>query len=95
MDVKDLQQENSRKIVEEIIKSIKLDEDNGAGITGKFVFCFEKDDVSIRTVIKASPAILLHLMDRFFKTLQEESPVAAYMAEGILKGIFSQKKDAD
>lgn len=92
MDVKDLQQENSRKIVEEIIKSIKLDEDNGAGITGKFVFCFEKDNNSIRTVIEASSSILLHLMDRFFKTLQEESPVYAYVAEGILKGVFSQKK---
>lgn len=95
MDINDLKQENSRKIAEKVIKSLKLDEDSGVGITGKYVFCFEKDDDSVRTVIKASPAILLHLMDRFFKTLQEESPVVAYMAEGILKGIFSQKKDAD
>ena len=96
MDIKDLRQENSRKIVEEIIESIKLDEDSGIGITGRFVFCFEKDDDSVRTVIEASSSILLHLMDRFFKTLQEESPVAAYTAEGILKGVFSEKKkDAD
>lgn len=94
MDIKDLKQENSRKIAEEVIKSLKLDEDSGVGITGKYVFCFEKDDDSVRTVIKASPAILLHLMSSFFKTLQEESPMAAYMAEGILKGVFSQKKDA-
>lgn len=91
MDVKDLRQENSRKIVEEVIKSIKIDEDSGVGITGKFVFSFEKDDDSVRTVIKASSEILLHLMNSFFKTLQEESPVVAYLAEGILKGAFSQK----
>lgn len=95
MNIADLKQENSRKIVEKVIKSLKLDEDSGVGITGKFVFSFEKDDNSVRTVIKASSSILLHLMDRFFKTLQEESPVAAYLAEGILKGAFSQKKDAD
>lgn len=95
MDINDLKQENSRKIVEEVIKSIKLDEDSGVGITGKFVFCFEKDDGYVRTVTKASPVILLHLMDNLFETLQEESPAAAYMAEGILKGAFSQKKDAD
>ena len=91
MDVKDLRQENSRKIVEEVIKSIKIDEDSGVGITGKFVFSFEKDDDSVRTVIKASSEILLHLMNSFFKTLQEESPVVAYLAEGILKRAFSQK----
>lgn len=91
MDVKDLQQENSRKIVEEIIKSIKLDEDNGAGITGKFVFCFEKDDDYLRTVIKASPSILLQLMSDFFETLQDGSPMVAYLVKGILEGEFSQK----
>ena len=91
MDIKDLQQENSRKIVEDVIKSIKLDEDSGLGITGDFVFSFEKDDDSVRTVVKASPAILLYLMNSFFETLQEKSPVAAYVAEGILKGAFSQK----
>lgn len=91
MNIKDLKQENSRKIAERIIKSIKLDEDSGVGITGRFVFCFEKDDDSVRTVIKASPAILLHLMNSSFKTLQEESPMAAHLAEGILKGTFSQK----
>ena len=92
MDIKDLQQENSRKIVEEVIKSIKLDEDSGAGITGKFIFCFEKDDNYLRTVIKASSSILLQLMKNLFETLQEDSPVSAYLAEGILKGTFSQKK---
>lgn len=92
MNIADLKQENSRKIAEEVIKSLKLDEDSVVGITGKYVFCFEKDDNSVRTVIKASSSILLHLMDRFFKTLQEESPVVAYLAESILKGAFSQKK---
>ena len=91
MDINDLKQENSRKIAEKVIKSLKLDEDSGVGITGEYVFCFEKDDDSIRTVVEASSSILLHLMNRFFKTLQEESPMAAYVAEGILKGAFLQK----
>lgn len=96
MDINDLKQENSRKIAEEVIKSIKLDEDSGAGITGKFVFCFEKDDNYVRTIMGASPSILLHLMDRIFENLRDESPIFAYLAEGILKGAFSeQKKDAD
>lgn len=92
MDIKDLQQENSRKIVEEVIKSIKLDEDSGVGITGKFVFCFEKDDNYVRTIMSASPSILLHLMDRIFENLRDKSPIFTYLAEGILKGEFSQKK---
>lgn len=95
MDINDLKQENSRKIVERIIKSIKLDEDSGAGITGQFVFCFEKDDECIRTEMNASPLMLLLIMNRFFETLQDESPVVAYLAKGILEEEFSQKKDAD
>lgn len=95
MDIKDLRQENSRKIVEEIIESIKLDEDSGIGITGRFVFCFEKDDNSARTVAKASFAIFLHIVNSFFKTLQEESLLASCLVEGMVKGAFSQKKDAD
>lgn len=96
MNIADLKQENSRKIVEEVIKSLKLDEDSGAGITGKFVFCFEKDDDYVRTNIRASYSVLLHLMRELFENLQDGSPVVAYLAEGILKGAFSeQKKDAD
>lgn len=91
MEVKDLKQENSRKIAEKVIKSLKLDEDSGADITGGFVFCFEKDDDYVRTAMRASSTTLLHLMNELFKTLQEESPVTAYLAEGILKGAFSQK----
>lgn len=91
MDIKDLKQENSRKIAEEVIKSLKLDEDSGLGITGNFVFCFEKDDVSIRTMTHASAPMILQLMNNLFEILQENSPGAAYLAEGILKGAFSQK----
>lgn len=95
MDIKDLKQENSRKIVERVVESLKLDEDSGAGITGEFIFCFEKDDNHVRTIMRATPLTLLHLMYRLFETLQNESPMGAYLAEGIFKGMFSQKKDAD
>lgn len=91
MDINDLRQETSRKIAEKIIENLKLAEDGGAGITGEFVFCFEKDDDYVRTRIRASSTTLLHLMNEIFKTLQDDSPVAAYLAEGILKGAFSQK----
>ena len=91
MDIKDLQQKNSRKIAEEVIKSLKLSEDSGAGITGEFVFCFEKDDDYVRTRIRASSTTLLHLMNELFKTLQDDSPVSAYLVKGILEGEFSQK----
>lgn len=95
MDINDLKQENSRKIAEEVIKSLKLDEDSGVGITGNFIFSFEKDDVSVRTMTHASAPTILQLMDNLFEILQENSPAAAYLAKGILGGEFSQKKDAD
>lgn len=95
MDIKDLQQENSRKIAEKIIEALKFDEDSGVGITGSFVFCFEKDDDCLRTIVNAPLAIPLQLMRDLFETIQKESPVAAYLAEGVLRGAFSQKKDAD
>lgn len=92
MDIKDLQQENSRKIAEKIVKSLKLDEDSGAGITEEFVFCFGKDDDRIRIIVNASPLTLLDIMGKFFETLKNKSPMAAHLAEGILKGAISQKK---
>lgn len=95
MDITDLKQENSRKIVEKVIESIKLDEDSGVGLTGNFIFSFEKDDVSVRTMTHASAPTILQLMDNLFEILQENSPVSAYLAEGILKGAFSQKNSAD
>lgn len=95
MNINDLKQENSRKIAEKVIKSLKLDEDSGVGITGKYVFCFEKDDGYIRTIANASPFTLLHLMDRLFETLQNESPMAPCLAKGILEGAFSQKNSVD
>ena len=88
MNIKDLKQEKSREIAEEVLEKLKLDEDSGVGITGKFVFCFEKDDGYIRTLMRASPSILLHLMDRLFENLRDESPMFTYLAEGILKGAF-------
>lgn len=94
MNIADLKQENSRKIAEEVIKSLKLDEDSGESITGRFVFCFEKDDDYLRTVIKASSSILLQLMKNLFETLQKNSPVSAYLVEGILKGAFSEQKNS-
>lgn len=91
MNIADLKQENSRKIAEEIIKSLKLDEDSGVGITGKYVFCFEKDDDYVRTMTHASAPMILQLMNNLFEILQENSPMAAHLAEGILKEMFSQK----
>lgn len=92
MNIADLKQENSRKIVESVIKSLKLDEDSGAGITEEFVFCFGKDDDHIRIIVNASPLTLFDIMGKFFETLKNKSPMAAHLAEGILKGAISQKK---
>lgn len=95
MDIKDLQQESSRRIVEKVIEALKFDEDRGVDITDKFVFCFEMDDDYLRAIINASPSMLLQLMDNFFETLQKKSPMTAHLAEDIFNRAFPQKKDAD
>lgn len=92
MNIADLKQENSRKIAEEVIKSLKLDEDSGVGITGKFVFCFERDDDYLQTVVNAPPLMLLQVMDRVFEVLQEKSPMIAYLAKGVFRREFSEKE---
>ena len=91
MYIDDLKQENSRKIVARVVENLKLDEDSGVGITEEFVFCFGKDDDHIRIIVNASPLTLLDIMGKFFETLKNKSPMAAHLAEGILKGAFSQK----
>ncbi|MFR4400924.1 MAG: hypothetical protein ACLT3C_00770 [Peptococcus niger] len=95
MDINDLKQENSKWVAEEILEELKEYEDSGASISDGFAFYLEADEETVLARGNVSPAMLINIMTASFKTLQEESPGTAWLAETILKGIFSQKKDAD
>lgn len=96
MDIKDLKQENSKWVAEEILEELKEYEDSGASISDRFVFYLEADEETNVVRGNVSPAMLINIMTVSLKTLQEEAPGTARVAEAVLKGMFSeQKKDAD
>ena len=95
MDINDLKQENSKWVAEEVLEELKEYEDSGASISENFVFYLEADEETNLAIGNVTPAMLINIMTVSLKTLQEESPGTAWLAETILKGMFSQKKDAD
>ncbi len=96
MNINDLKQENSKWVAEEILEELKEYEDSGAIISENFVFYLEADEETNLARGNVTPAMLINIMTASLKTLQEEAPGAAWLAEAVLKGIFSeQKKDAD
>lgn len=92
MDVNDLKQENSKWVAEEILEELKEYEDSGAIISENFVFYLEAGGETVLARGNVTPAMLINIMTASLKTLQEEVPGTAWLAEAILKGMFLQKK---
>ncbi|MDU7506399.1 MAG: hypothetical protein E7K64_10355 [Clostridia bacterium] len=85
--------------VKELLKSLEKDlvevEKKGVELSGRYVLIVDsQEDVNVSG--RVDTELLVNAVWRLFEILQKESPGAAYIAEGILKGAFSQKKkDAD
>lgn len=84
--------------VKELLKRLEKDlveaEKKGAELSGRyFLIVDSQEDINVSG--RANTELLVNAVWRLFEILQKESPAAAYLAEGILKGAFSQKKDAD
>lgn len=79
----------------ELLKSLEKElvevEKKGFELSGEYLLIVDlQENISVKG--RHSMEFLVNAVEQLFKILQDESPAAAYLAEGILKGAFLQKK---